>query len=131
MANEDHGKPPHPGRKDLSQGLNATPLPEPGTSVAVALDGNGADDGVPRITATGRGAVAEQILSIAFERGIRVRQDADLAEILAKFDIDSPVPVEALAAVAEILSYVYLSNSQQEHETPAEEAPAPREDETS
>ncbi len=52
-------------------------------------------------------ARAEQILQIAFDRGVRVRSDADLAEILATMEVDSEIPLQALAAVAEILSYVY------------------------
>ena len=65
----------------------------------------------PRITATGKGAVAEQILEIAFASGVKVREDADLAEVLGALDVDSIVPTEALATVAEILSYVYRANS--------------------
>jgi len=34
-----------------------------------------------------------------------------LAEILAAVEVDSIVPLEALAAVAEILSYVYRAQS--------------------
>jgi flagellar biosynthesis protein len=56
--------------------------------------------------------VAEQILQIAFDRGIKVRQDGDLAEILAAVEVDSIVPLEALAAVAEILSYVYRTQNE-------------------
>ena len=67
--------------------------------------------GNPRVTAAGRGALAEQILEIAFARGVKVREDAELAEILAAIEVDSEVPVEALAAVAEILSYVYRANA--------------------
>ncbi len=43
---------------------------------------------------------------------MRVRADADLAEILAAVEVDSEIPLQALAAVAEILSYVYRANSQ-------------------
>ena len=64
----------------------------------------------PRVSATGKGAVAEQILQIAFERGIPVREDADLAQILSTLEVDSVIPVDALAAVAEILSYLYRLN---------------------
>ena len=56
---------------------------------------------------------AEQILQIAFDRGVKVRTDADLVELLAAVDVDSEVPLEALAAVAEILSYVYRQTSPQ------------------
>ena len=63
------------------------------------------------MVASGHGAVAEQILQIAFDRGIKVRSDADLAEILATVEVESEIPLEALAAVAEILSYVYRTQS--------------------
>ncbi|MCH8154037.1 MAG: EscU/YscU/HrcU family type III secretion system export apparatus switch protein [Proteobacteria bacterium] len=75
--------------------------------MAVAIDNHPGRSGTPRVVAKGRGALAEQILQIAFDRGIRVRSDADLAEILATMEIDSEIPLQALAAVAEILSYVY------------------------
>ncbi|MEX2451009.1 MAG: EscU/YscU/HrcU family type III secretion system export apparatus switch protein [Rhodospirillales bacterium] len=64
----------------------------------------------PRVVAGGRGSIAEQILAIAFAQGVKVREDADLAELLSAIDIDSEIPVEAFAAVAEILIYVYRSN---------------------
>ena len=63
-----------------------------------------------RVSATGRGAVAEQIIAIAFDHGVRVREDADLAEILAALDVDSPIPLGALSTVAGILTYVYRAN---------------------
>lgn len=58
------------------------------------------------------GTVAEQILNLAFAHGVRVRQDADLVQILAALDIDMEIPPEAYAAVAEILVYVYRANGQ-------------------
>lgn len=59
------------------------------------------------MVATGQGHVADQIVRIALDHGITVRQDADLVEILAKLDLDALIPLEAFAAVAEILSYIY------------------------
>lgn len=89
--------------------------PRPKSPIAVALDYKQPDGRVdpkrgPRVAATGRGAVAEQILQIAFAKGIPVREDADLAQILATLDVDSVIPVDALSAVAEILSYLYRLN---------------------
>ena len=83
--------------------------------IAIALDykreGGRVDPNKgPRVAATGKGAVAEQILQIAFERGIPVREDPDLAQILSTLEVDSVIPVDALAAVAEILSYLYRLN---------------------
>jgi flagellar biosynthesis protein len=89
--------------------------PRPKTTIAVALDykqidGKADPKRAPRVAASGRGAVAEQILQIAFAKGIPVREDADLAQILATLDVDSVIPVDALSAVAEILSYLYRMN---------------------
>lgn len=78
--------------------------------LAVALRDERAGPGAPRILAKGQGKVAEQILEIAFARGIKVRTDASLAEVLAAIDVDSEIPVQALAAVAEILTHVYRAN---------------------
>lgn len=82
---------------------------DPPKTIAVALEeqpGNAA----PKVSATGRGYVAEQILEIAFANDVKVRTDADLVQILAAVDVDSDIPTEAFAAVAEILNYVYRAN---------------------
>jgi len=79
---------------------------------AVALKGGENDENLPLITAAGRGKLAEQILQIAYENDIKVRSDADLAEILAKIELESPIPSEAFLAVTEILSYVYRANGE-------------------
>lgn len=78
-------------------------------AAAVALQNAGKGD-APTITASGYGKIAEQILEIAFANGVKVRQDKDLAEMLAAIELESEIPTEALIAVAEILSYVYKVN---------------------
>ena len=90
---------------------------QPPRQAAVAIKGNSGDPfdpappaAAPRIVAKGHGAVAEQILELAFAAGVKVREDADLAEILEAIEIDTEVPLHALAAVAEILTYVYRAN---------------------
>ena len=65
---------------------------------------------LPKVVASGRGSVAEQILELAFSHGVKVRTDADLAEVLAAVEVDTVIPVEAFVAVAEILAYVYRAN---------------------
>ena len=77
-------------------------------AVAISYDPDSAY--APKVVAGGRGAIAEQILQIAFANDVKVRQDADLVQLLSAIDIDSEIPVEAFAAVAEILTYVYRAN---------------------
>ena len=85
---------------------------KPKNQTAVAITGGLTEDDIPRITAAGRGKLAEQILQLAFENGINVREDSALAEMLAKIELDSPIPSEAFLAVAEVLSYVYKANNE-------------------
>ena len=79
-------------------------------AVAVALRYNRAEADAPRVVASGRGAIAERILQLAFEHGVKVREDADLAELLAAVEIGNQIPIAAFAAVAEILVYIYRAN---------------------
>ena len=103
-----------PPNKPTEYGENSlTPSSQkkiPKSQTAVALQEQENKRKAPLITAAGRGKIAEKILQLAFDNNIKVREDKDLAEILAQIEIDSPIPSEAFAAVAEILSYVYRAN---------------------
>ncbi len=79
--------------------------------LAVALTYERGKDEAPRLAAKGKGLMAEQIIKLALEHNIEVREDPDLVTLLAKLDIDMPIPLEAYAAVAEILAYVYKANA--------------------
>jgi len=81
-------------------------------SVAVAIAADESNpEAPPQIVASGRGALAEQILEIAFANGIKVREDCDLAELLVQLELDTPIPSEAIVIVAEILAKVYEANN--------------------
>ena len=96
--------------KDRLSPSNIKEIPKRQT--AVALEDRTEKSEVPQITAAGRGKIAEKILQLAYENGIKVREDSTLAEMLAKIELDSPIPSEAFMAVAEILSYVYRANGE-------------------
>ncbi len=113
---------PAPERRGI-EGIRLSNLRPPSggpASVAVALQYDRQDDQVPRVVASGRGAIADRILELAFAHGIKVREDADLAEILSAVEVGHQIPVAAFAAVAEILYYLYRAN---ERQTAAEGAP--------
>lgn len=78
---------------------------------AVALKYEQEKDPAPRLTAKGEGHIAEQLIAIAREHDIEVRENADLVEVLSAMEVEEVIPVEAYAAVAEILSYVYQANA--------------------
>jgi flagellar biosynthesis protein len=98
---------------DPSQPGDKKPLGEKAAKRAVAVAIHykpEKPDDAPKVTASGRGKVAERILKLAFASGVKVREDADLAEVLAAVEVDSVIPLEAFMAVAEILAYVYRAN---------------------
>ena len=107
MTDERHA-PPLVDLREIDS--RAKPHTAPTITKAAAIEYERGSDQAPRVTASGRGFIAEQILAIAFERGIKVRQDAELVEMLSLIEVDSPIPLEAFAAVAEILAYVYQAN---------------------
>lgn len=84
-------------------------------TVAVALAYKPESDSAPKILASGRGGIAEQILEVARARDIHVREDADLVQLLRVVEIGSEIPVAAFAAVAEILVYMYRANGGATH----------------
>lgn len=80
-------------------------------ATAVALRKYGIDESLlPKVVAAGYGTWAEKIVELAFQNGVKVREDAALAQMLAAIELESDIPTEALVAVAEILAYVYKAN---------------------
>jgi flagellar biosynthesis protein len=83
-------------------------MDDPDLAVALRHDPGGVD--LPRVIAKGRGAIAAQITDLARAHGVEVRRDQDLAALLGTLEIESPIPLAAFAAVAEILAHLYRSN---------------------
>lgn len=73
------------------------------TAVALFYDPN---DIAPKIAATGKGHVAEKIITSAQENDVPFYQDGKLADTLSKFDIGEAIPPELYEVVAEILVFV-------------------------
>ena len=80
------------------------------TRMAAAIRYDAAKDDAPRLTAKGKGHVAERIIELARQHDIPVRSDRALVQILSKLDMDQHIPPELYRAVAEILAFVYSSN---------------------
>jgi flagellar biosynthesis protein len=78
--------------------------PDRGTrAAALRYEGGGA----PRVTAAGRGLIAEKILEEARRAGVPIREDRALAEALAGLELGSEVPEELWVAVAQALVWAY------------------------
>ena len=80
------------------------------TLLAAALQYDGKKDTAPRVTAQGRGIIAEKIIELARKHDVPIKNDPALVQILSKLDIDEQIPAEIYKAVAEILAFVYSVN---------------------
>ncbi len=72
---------------------------------AIALEYD-PDDEAPRVIASGRGALAEQIIERAKEADVPVHRDDKLADTLSRLEIGDMIPPELYEVVAEILIFV-------------------------
>ncbi len=74
---------------------------------AVALKYDRSKDRAPRVTAKGKGEVANNIIKVAQLHKLPIKKDEDLIELLSKVEIDKEVPENLYKAVAELFSYIY------------------------
>jgi flagellar biosynthesis protein len=75
----------------------------PKRAAALRYEGSGA----PKVTAAGRGLIAEKILEEARKAGVPIREDKALAEALAGLELGKEVPEELWVAVAQALAWAY------------------------
>jgi flagellar biosynthesis protein len=75
------------------------------SSIAVALryDGSGA----PRVTAKGRGPVAEEILKRAREHDVPISDNPDLVQLLAQVQLGDEIPEALYVACAQVIAFAF------------------------
>lgn len=76
--------------------------------VAVALEYEG--KGAPLVTAKGAGLVAEQILEIAKQHNIPIKEDQQLVELLSQVELNQEIPEVLYEAIAQVLIFAYQIN---------------------
>lgn len=77
---------------------------EPLRAVALKYDG----DNAPTVTASGEGAIAEEIIRVAREHGVPLRQDGTLAALLGELELGEEIPPVLYRVIAEVIAYAYL-----------------------
>jgi flagellar biosynthesis protein len=75
------------------------------SQLAVALHYDGSN--APRVTAKGRGLVAEQILEVADANDVPIREEPELVELLCRLDLGDEIPEALYVAVAEVIAFAY------------------------
>ncbi|TLS75303.1 flagellar biosynthesis protein FlhB [Mariprofundus erugo] len=84
----------------------------PAQQQAIALSWDPYLDEAPVMTAKGSGLLADEIIRLAREHHIPIREDRDLLQIFSQLDVGATIPAAAHTAIAEILAYIYWSNQQ-------------------
>ena len=80
---------------------------------AVALKYDREKDSAPKVVASGKGDIANNIIKLAREHDIFIKKDADLVELLSKIELNKEVPPMLYKAVAEVFSFIYkITNDQ-------------------
>lgn len=81
--------------------------PKPAASprqIAVALEYDG--QGAPRVTAKGRGELAQRIVETGREHGVAIEENAILAQALSAVALDDQIPEELYRATAQVIAFV-------------------------
>ncbi|MED1437512.1 EscU/YscU/HrcU family type III secretion system export apparatus switch protein [Aeribacillus composti] len=79
---------------------------------AVALSYNEKKDAAPKVSAKGKGYVAEKIIEQARENNVPIQEDPSLIELLSEVEINEQIPEELYEVVAELLSFIYRLDQQ-------------------
>jgi flagellar biosynthesis protein len=81
---------------------------------AVALSYEQEQEFAPRVSATGKGLVADHIIKKAKENQIPILEDNTLIELLSELDINERIPEELYQAVAEVFAFIYQTDKKME-----------------
>lgn len=132
-AREDEGDPLLKGRRrqkhrELARGRARVEVPRADalvvnpTHVAIALRYRKDEGRAPRVTAKGKGVLAEYMRELARENAIPIVQDIPLARLLyRKVKVGREVPASTYRAVATVLAFVYRVTGR----APGERGPTP------
>ena len=77
---------------------------------AVALRYAEEASAAPKVVAKGVGGTADNIVALARDAGVPVREYADLVAMLGACELGDEIPVELYSAVAEVLVHLYELN---------------------
>lgn len=86
---------------------------------AVALRYRPSQDTAPRVTAKGRGELAERIAELARIHNVPIHEDSDLVKLLGLLELETEIPPSLYRVVAEILAFIYLVNEKWKREKAA------------
>ncbi|BCN93013.1 hypothetical protein THMIRHAM_07980 [Thiomicrorhabdus immobilis] len=85
-------------------------------NLAVSLEYEGS--GAPKVTAKGRGYIAQEIIEAAKAHNIPIQQDPELVNLLGQVELDHEIPEALYEAVAQVLIFAYQLSGKSPMENP-------------
>ena len=82
------------------------------TKEAAALQYDADKDRAPRVTALGRGYLAEELIKEAERSHVQVVEDEKLSHVLHQINVGDEIPEALYRVVAEILVFVYQADKE-------------------
>ena len=79
-------------------------------NVAVALHWDG--HSAPRVTAKGRGEIAERIVELARKHQVPIDHEPALIEVLADVELGTQIPDKLFVAIAQVIAFAYTVRGQ-------------------
>lgn len=65
-------------------------------------------ENAPTVTATGEGELAQEIIRIAKQHGVPLREDVMLAALLSELELGEEIPPLLYRVIAEVIAYTYF-----------------------
>lgn len=79
---------------------------------AAALSYDKLTERSPKMTALGKGTIAEEIIQKANKYDVPVLEDASLVALLSELNINETIPEELYKIVAEVFAFIYQIDQQ-------------------
>ncbi len=75
--------------------------------VAISIEYESASSGAPKVTAKGKGYIAEEIIQKATELGIPIQKDTALVGLLSQVELNHEIPEELYESIVQVLIFAY------------------------
>lgn len=90
--------------RSLAGYIGMTQQQQPLRAIALHYDG----DNAPTVMASGEGDIAAEIIRIAKQHNIPLREDAALTEMLKDMQLGEAIPETLYRVIAEVIAYAYI-----------------------
>lgn len=75
--------------------------------IAISIEYESSGSGAPKVTAKGKGYIADEIIQKAMELGIPIQEDKALVGLLSQVELNHEIPEELYESIVQVLIFAY------------------------